>query len=131
MSLITILDGNARHNASDNIQVYLTIDRPVPVEQVKVEHDGAEHKIVLQQKSLGVLLLSAEQYHLGRPQFFVRQLLDVLQELNLVRLSNRQITGTTVTTNIIIINIINIVYANFSTLHETDSFTYQYLLFKL
>jgi len=63
---------------------------PVPIEQVEIEHDGTEYQSSLDEKTLGILLLSREQDHLGRSNLFTRQVLDVAQKLHLVRLH----TGT-------------------------------------
>ena len=63
---------------------------PVPVEEIEIEHDSTKHHAVLKQESLGILLLPAEQDHLGCSQLLARQLFDMLQELYFVRLSAGQ-----------------------------------------
>ena len=63
---------------------------PVPVEEVEIQHDGAKDQPGLDEKTFGVQLLPGEQDHLRRSNLLTWQLLDVPQELHLVRLYTHQ-----------------------------------------
>ena len=57
---------------------------PVPVVEVDVEHDGAEREAGLEQDALRVLSAPAEHGHLSVTRLLTRNLLDVLNVLNLI-----------------------------------------------
>lgn len=51
--------------------------QPVPVEKVQIEHNSTKYQSRLDEQPLSVLLLSREEDHLRRSNFFTRQVLDV------------------------------------------------------